>query len=350
MTELYARGRRPIDARYLEVILSGVEQAGLDVPRLLKRAHLEPEVIAGNAKAISQEGFARLISTLTRVTRDEFWLLGDRPIRLGTFNTMCRLIVQSSNLGSSLRTGFSFYHKTVSDFTMRMGSDGSEMRIWVTTSVQDPTRRRAICGAALFFVYGMMCWLVGKRLPLNSVRYAFGEHAFSSELAPFYDAPILFNQKSHELRFQKEILDLPIMPDEVRLQRFIKSMPSAMLVRYRDESSFSERVRAILRRNLAKHVSLEEVAARLNVSPQTLRRRLADGGDQGFQELKDQVRRDAAVRLLRTTSVPLEQIALQLGFSELSTFHRAFRRWTGLTPGSYRHTDPSATAAPSTVE
>lgn len=345
MTDLSTKGRRPIDAGYLEVILSGVGQAGLDVQQLLKRAGVDPDVIAGTAPKISQEGFARLIATLTRVTRDEFWLLCDRPIKLGTFNTMCRLIVRCNNLGSAIRTGFSFYHKTVDDFTLRMGRDGSEMRIWVTTSVGDPIRRRTICGAALFFVYGMMCWLVGKRLPLNSVRYAFAEHSFSSELAPFYDAPIFFNQTRHELRFQNELLDLPIMPDEERLLRFIKSMPSAMLVRYRDESSFAERVRAILRRNLAKQISLEEVAARLNVSPQTLRRRLADGDDHGFQELKDQVRRDAAVRLLRTTGIPLEQIALQLGFSELSTFHRAFRRWTGLTPGSYRYKEPDILVA-----
>ena len=60
-----------------------------------------------------------------------------------------------------------------------------------------------------------------------------------------------------------ELLDLPIMPDEQRLRRFLASMPSALLVRYRDDASVAERVRGILRRNLKRSLSLEDVAAML---------------------------------------------------------------------------------------
>lgn len=278
MREDRARPRRPIDAGYLRFVLSGAEQAGLDTRKILTRANVDPNLLGGARAQIPQEDFARLITTLTKVTRDEFWLICGRPIKLGTFNTMCRLIVQCGTLGSALRMGFRFYHQTVDDFTLRLSSSGRDevAKIWVTTKIEDATRRRMVCGATLFFAYGMMCWLVGRRLPLHSVHYAFVEHPFSSELVPYYDAPIFFNQTSHELRFQRELLDLPIMPDEERLRRFFQSMPSALLVRYRDETSFSERVRAVLRRNLRKHISLEEVADRLGVSMQTLRRRLVE--------------------------------------------------------------------------
>jgi AraC-like DNA-binding protein len=109
-----------------------------------------------------------------------------------------------------------------------------------------------------------------------------------------------------------------------------------LLVRYRDETSFSERVRGILRRNLTKVLSLEDVAEKLNVSPQTLRRRLQDDNNCGFQELKDRVRRDVAIHLLQKSRLSLEEIGMSLGFSEVSTFHRAFKRWTGHAPGEYR--------------
>ena len=49
-----------------------------------------------------------------------------------------------------------------------------------------------------------------------------------------------------------------------------------------------------------------------------------------------QVRRDIATHMLKKSRLPLEEVALSLGFSELSTFHRAFRRWTGLAPGEFR--------------
>lgn len=330
--------RAVIDAGYLSLITSGVRQAGHDVDNTLRRAGLDPAVLAQPGARLTQREFARLIAVLTRTTSDEFWALGSRPIKPGTFRTMCKLLVTCSSLREAIRTGCGFYHLVVDDFTVRFREDKDEACVWVTDSIADPERRRMINGALIFFVYGLMCWLVGKRLPLNTVHYTFPEQSFSSELEPFYKAPLFYDQARTELRFDTAILDLPIMPDEQRLQRYLASVPSVLLVRYRDESSFSERVRGILRRNLTRQLSLEDVADMLAVSPQTLRRRLQDDDGCGFQELKDRVRRDVAVHLLQKSRLTLEDIALSLGFSELSTFHRAFRRWTGLAPGEYRQT------------
>jgi AraC-like DNA-binding protein len=84
-------------------------------------------------------------------------------------------------------------------------------------------------------------------------------------------------------------------------------------------------------------MNLEEVADKLALSPPMLRRRLAAEGH-SFQGLKDSVRRDAAIEELQRRDATLEQIAALLGFSEVSTFHRAFKKWTGLAPGDYRRT------------
>ena len=59
---------------------------------------------------------------------------------------------------------------------------------------------------------------------------------------------------------------------------------------------------------------------------------------QGFRALRDALRRDAAIECLARPQMPMVDIARQLGFSEVSTFHRAFRQWTGLAPGQYRLT------------
>ena len=70
------------------------------------------------------------------------------------------------------------------------------------------------------------------------------------------------------------------------------------------------------------------------MSPQTLRRHLREEGT-SFQELKDHLRRDLAIYQLGS-DLPIQRIAERLGFSEPSAFHRAFKKWTGLTPGAYR--------------
>ncbi|MCA1457480.1 AraC family transcriptional regulator [Bradyrhizobium sp. BRP22] len=331
-----APSRSAIDSGYVGLVLSGVREAGFDIDRLLARAGIAPEQFEKPGARLPQDRFARLIAILTRETRDELWLLCSRPIKPGTFRMMCRLLIRCTNLREAIRIGCQFYHLVADDFVVRLAEGPDDASLYVTDTIAQPNRRRMVNGAILLFAYGLMCWLVGRRLPLITVHYVFPEEPFSSELEPFYRAPMLFDQPRTEIRFDAELLDLPIMPDEERLRRFLASMPNALLVRYRDDSSMAERVRGILRRNLKRPLSFEDIAGMLAVSPQTLRRRLLEEEDCGFQEIKDRLRRDLATHLLQKSRLPLEEIAVSLGFSELSTFHRAFRRWTGVTPGEFR--------------
>ncbi|MGL6034842.1 MAG: helix-turn-helix domain-containing protein, partial [Acinetobacter johnsonii] len=62
----------------------------------------------------------------------------------------------------------------------------------------------------------------------------------------------------------------------------------------------------------------------------------ARGEGKSYQGVKDALRRDAAIHLLLNPGLTLEDVAQQVGFSETSTFHRAFKKWTGVTPGLYR--------------
>jgi AraC-like DNA-binding protein len=73
----------------------------------------------------------------------------------------------------------------------------------------------------------------------------------------------------------------------------------------------------------------------MHLSPQTLRRRLKEENT-SYQEIKDHLRRDQAIYYLSRNDYPINEIAHLIGFTEPSTFHRAFKKWTGLTPGAYR--------------
>ncbi|MNL58315.1 HTH-type transcriptional regulator VirS [compost metagenome] len=80
---------------------------------------------------------------------------------------------------------------------------------------------------------------------------------------------------------------------------------------------------------------LVATAAALHVTVSTLQRRLALEGT-SFQALKDELRRDTAIQRLSTSTVPLAELADELGFANSSAFQRAFKCWTGSAPGSYR--------------
>jgi len=82
-------------------------------------------------------------------------------------------------------------------------------------------------------------------------------------------------------------------------------------------------------------VDLEHVAKQLGVSARTLQRRLADTGTR-WSELLEEARRQLSARLLVDPSLSVDDVAVLLGYAEASAFHRAFRRWTGQTPGAFR--------------
>jgi AraC-like DNA-binding protein len=82
-------------------------------------------------------------------------------------------------------------------------------------------------------------------------------------------------------------------------------------------------------------VDLEHVAKQLGVSSRTLQRRLADTGTR-WSELLEEARRQLSARLLVDQSLSVDDVAVLLGYAEASAFHRAFRRWTGQTPGAFR--------------
>src|SRR5690606_24299371 len=96
------------------------------------------------------------------------------------------------------------------------------------------------------------------------------------------------------------------------------------------------RIRGLIGRDFSKPMpDFDWIAQELHTSPQTLRRRLKQEST-SFQEIKDLLRRDMAIYYLSHQELPINDIAERVGFTEPSTFHRAFKKWTGVTPGAWR--------------
>lgn len=172
-------------------------------------------------------------------------------------------------------------------------------------------------------------------------RTLFLQHAqpcSNSELVEIFHAtPVLFDQPQDQ--FELRIGNL--QPDARPVNRHVfdsseKRAAHLMLrLRARDRiaKEISTHVVSMLEQGLP---TIEEVARKMHCSGRTLQRRLAER-NLNYQMLLDHVREDVAIHLLTTTELPITQIALRIGFTDDSTFHRAFKRWTGVLPGSYRH-------------
>lgn len=316
-------------------ILLGARHHGLPIEPLLQRAGIAPALLESPLARISQRQYATLLRVLRRQLRDELWGLLGRPLRPGSFGRCMRQLVACATLGEALREGFTLLHLLLDDFVPRLTVHQGIAQ--VQFMLRRPPEPRLDYGVKAFMLitFNAASWLVARRVPLLGVDYTAGHG--STETSRVYQVPVRGGMSHVGLSFEAHWLDLPVVQTEQSLREFFASAPANLIVRYRDTSNLTDRIRRLLRRSVGGEMpSLDEVSQTLALTPQTLRRRLREQG-RGFQQIKDETRRDAAIDLLLHTPLPLPEIAARLGFSEASTFHRAFKQWTGVAPGEYRH-------------
>ena len=329
-----------VAVQQVRLILQGAHHQGHAVAPLLQRAGIPPALLESPLARVSHAQYALLIRVLRRQLRDELWGLCSQPLPVGSFGQCAHQMLRCQTLHEALRQGFRHYHGLLHDFVPRLLLQGGLARVQLVRRCPANTpltpRLDYAQKAFLLFAFGMACWLVARRVPVLTVDYT--EPAPRTDSSRVYQAPIRHDQPHVGLRFDARWLDLPVVQSAQSLREFLAGAPANLLIKYRDAGSVSERIRRLLYRRLdADDLSLEAVGEAMAMAPQTLRRRLREEGH-GFQALKDALRRDAAIACLDRPELTLPEIAQHLGFSEASTFHRAFKKWTGVAPGAYRLT------------
>lgn len=147
---------------------------------------------------------------------------------------------------------------------------------------------------------------------------------------------VVFSADADELVLDRGSLALPVLGSDPTLARIVEGHVQAALGRLPTSNALGARVRAQIHALLeAGTPSVELVSERLHLSRRTLQRQLSAAGTSFAKEL-DATRHELALRYLSDPRISLQEAAFLLGFSEPSAFHRAFSRWTGRTPASFR--------------
>jgi AraC-like DNA-binding protein len=149
--------------------------------------------------------------------------------------------------------------------------------------------------------------------------------------------PVDYNQPETLMEFDAARLDcVPTMGNRTTFSS-VEGLCNDLLAGLAEKAGSAGRIRRILLHNLAGPLSLEETAAQLGMTPRTLRRHLAQEGT-SFRAVVDELRANLAIRYLSELSMTSEEVAFSVGFSDSANFRRAFRRWTGKSPGEYKRT------------
>ena len=151
-----------------------------------------------------------------------------------------------------------------------------------------------------------------------------------------FGCPVHFETGRDALLVSKESIDAPNKLGDETISKFFDRHLEQELASLTNDDGLEQKVRSAVAAVLSEGVpTLSDIASELGIGARTLQRRLSDHGH-SFQSVVDMARKDLAQRLLRETDYSLAEIAFLTGFAEQSGFTRAFKRWAGQTPRSYR--------------
>jgi AraC-like DNA-binding protein len=176
--------------------------------------------------------------------------------------------------------------------------------------------------------------VLGSPVPAK-VRFAYPRPAHADLYGPALGAEVEFDAPRTQIRFDAAWLEAPCVYANAVSASEIDELCAARLRALDRPEGVVEQARRALRQNLSDGTRLQWVARELRVSERSLRRALREAGT-SYQRVLDGVRRELALEQLRSNTVPLERVAQSLGFGDVRSFRRAFKRWTGYTPGIAR--------------
>ncbi|WP_237057260.1 AraC family transcriptional regulator [Microbulbifer sediminum] len=325
-----------IPAAAIRAQLAGARAAGLDCDRLLLDCGLAPALLEEPDARLGRDQVAGLLRREWDLLSDESGGFLARPWIPGTFAMMGHACIHCPNLRRALLRSARFVAMVSDDLHLRLVEDGEEARL-IFHHGNDRQLPNQIFVESLALIWlRFFSWLIDRTILLERVNLAFPPPDYNEDYSDMFPCRHYFHQRETCLVFNTRFLQMPLVRDPQQLSEFLARAPECLLAQYKSDNSFTGRIRRMLQaQNAIENLSLDDVAARLYISPQTLRRRLKDEGN-SWQDIKDSVRRDMAVYQLKQQETAVAEIAERLGFSEPSAFNRAFKKWTGLAPGAYR--------------
>ncbi|WP_183094460.1 AraC family transcriptional regulator [Nocardioides stalactiti] len=334
---------RTLPVELVQATVALALQRGWDVNAMLGRVGFSPLLLAEGRARVTEDQLVRLVRELWRATDDELLGLGSHPLPRGSFRVLMYGVLGSADLGEALERTQSFL-QAFPALRVSISTTGDETRIVVDYADAESDPEHLLAVTALMVSHRVVAWGVKHRFELDRVELPFPQPRYREALDTLFASPLVFGSRSAAIVFDSRMLRRPIMRDAGEVEAFVAAAPAGLLTRPTyAATTVAARVRQIVEPATRKGSwpSADDVAAKLLTSPQTLRRWLAAEGS-SYRAVSDEVRRDAAIASLVRGEEPIVDLAQRLGFSEASAFTRAFRRWTGSTPGAYRTpvTDP----------
>lgn len=333
------RPNRSLPALQLQPIARALLQLGMDPTQIFARYGVSLAALNDPHAHVAAAVEFDLWSALVAETSDP--LIGLKladVIPDGAFWTYEYLLRHSATIGAALEKALRYQRIFANDVQLilvdrgeysiaRLDHDGMGVSVY-----PHPAQATECLFAVIFRVINTLV----PTARAKEVRFTHGRLGAVPEYTRRFGCRVRFAQPYNEVVFASEMLDREVVSADLRLANVLEEHVQRVLETVPNLDPWLPRARKALDALLvARAASLPQLAKALHVSARTLRRRLAERGA-SYRELLDDARRGLALQRVVDADASMDEIAAALGFHDVSTFYRAFRRWTDSTPAAYR--------------
>ncbi|MDF7812092.1 AraC family transcriptional regulator [Hymenobacter sp. YC55] len=323
-------------------LLAYAAQKDVPVTRLCQLAGIEFEALKqGQGPTLTSKQISDLWRNAVHLSGDE--LLGlhlGEALQVAALGIVGELVRSSRTVGEALTHAAVYIHLLTDLFTMEVRTTAGSFEVQlVPTSEQEQEDtfvvrqlRDVLLALVLHEVNGLVLAKIQPRqvrLPVSAAELPEYQRVLRCETitAAIDDISLVFEEHYwHE----------PILTANYELQRLLLEKAASLQTTFAEHQPIGDRISRYLLANANMGVpTLEDIAANFNTSVRNMQRKLREE-NLTYQQLADDVRKELALHYLHTSAHPLKEVSYMLGYNELSAFSRAFKRWTGHTPGGYQ--------------
>lgn len=242
--------------------------------RVLTAAGIPPELLASTQARVPAQAYSALWLAVAREIDDEFFGLDGRRMKVGSFALLCRAVLSSGTLDRAIKQMLRGFAVFLGDIDAELALEDGQAVVTLTNRIADAAARRFADETFLVMVHGLMCWLAGRRIPLQAAEFAHPRPPYAPEYAVMYTQHLRFDAPATAIRIGGGLLAVPVAQDARSLETLLLTAPQSVLLKYKNEDSWTVRLRCRLRDSVGQDgwPTLEDVARESRIGPATLRR------------------------------------------------------------------------------
>jgi len=276
---------------FVAAALQSFRARHLNTDELLATVGLSPSLLEVPQARVSAKVYGALWRAIARALDDEFFGQDSRRLKAGSFAMLCHSVINCKTLARALVRSAQFYALMLDDISASVQRDAKEARLVLHERLAGASQRVFAHETILMLLHGVSCWLVGRRIPIMRAEFSYKAPAHSEEYRLMYCNELRFDRPNTLIAFDASYLDLPLVQDERSIQHFLQHAPENILLKYKNASSLSARIRRRLQRCLGSEFPAARIVVLTTYGGDALAERALRAGAQAYV-LKGLVRKD----------------------------------------------------------